>query len=46
MTGRPAKRTAAAWLTGLALVGSLLVGCGATPPHVADGCTRGDLGGR
>jgi PAP2 superfamily len=46
MTGRPAKRTAAAWLTGLALVSSLLVGCAATPPHVTDGCTRGDLGGR
>ena len=36
----------AAWLARLVIAGSLLVGCGATPPYVAEGCARGDLGGR
>jgi len=46
MTGRLVTRTAAAGLAGLVVAGSLLVGCGATPPHVTEGCARGDLGGR
>ena len=46
MARRPVTRTAAAWLAGLALASSLMAGCGATPPHVTEGCTRGDLSGR
>lgn len=46
MTRRPVTRAAAAWLVGLAVASSLLVGCAATPPHLTEGCTRGDLGGR
>jgi hypothetical protein len=30
----------------LGLVAGLLAGCASTPPYVAEGCTRGDLGGR
>jgi hypothetical protein len=30
----------------LALVAGLLAGCASTPPYLADGCTRADLGGR
>ena len=46
MTGRLLTRTANARLAVLMLVSSLLVGCGAPPPHVAEGCSRGDLGSR
>jgi hypothetical protein len=39
-------RTAAAWLGGLALVGTIVAGCGTTPPpYIAEACTRGDLDG-
>jgi len=46
MVTRP-QRATAAWLAGIALIGTLLTGCGdPRPPFVAEGCTRGDLGGR
>ena len=41
------KRPSLSLLTGLTLVVGLLAGCGdARPPFLAEGCTRGDLGGR
>jgi hypothetical protein len=41
------KRRSISLLAGLPLIAGLLAGCGdARPPFVAEGCTRGDLGGR
>ena len=42
---RAGTRRTASWLVALLVLAAILPGCNATPPYVADGCTRADLGG-